>query len=86
MGQVKGSKVSGPAIYIFLFILSLPFGILLWIGGLISARISAILSLLTFCPLSNMCPVKSDSKAGCTLLQFFPKYDQGHKHRNTLDI
>lgn len=40
-------------------------------------------SLFAFCLFyynflsSYGCPVKPDSKAGCTLLQFFSKYDQG---------
>lgn len=68
--QEKGSKVMA-WLYIFLFIPFLPFGSLLGIRGLISALISAILSLLTFRPLPYMCPVKPDSKAERTLLQFF---------------
>lgn len=45
--------------------------------GLISAPISVILSLLTLCALSSICPIKPNSQAGCPLLQFFSKYDQG---------
>lgn len=53
------------------------FGTLLWTRGLISAPISVILSLLTFCALSSICPMKPNSQAGCPLLQFFSKYDKG---------
>ena len=74
--QEKGSKVSGPSIKIP-FNLFPPFWHSTLNQRLDLSSISAILSLLTFCPLSYGCPVKPDSKAGCTLLQFFSKYDQG---------
>ena len=75
--QGKGSWVNGLAIFAP-FDPLFPFGTPLWATGLISALISVILRLLTFCPLSYyMCPMKPNSKTGCNLLQFFSKYDRG---------
>lgn len=70
--QGKGTRW----VYKCCFLSSPPFGTLLWARGLISAPISVILSLLTFCSLSSICLMKPNSQAGCPLLQFFSKYDQ----------